>query len=350
MMELAKAESLLAEFQSMPPIKQKKPTIMEVSGYPHYERVSSNILSFFLNPSMPHGLECLVLTGLLKTAGIDIELSNVTVEREVGTESGNRIDILIDSDSCLIGIENKIFAGLANPLEDYSTHLEKIRANSEKSILRIVLTLLPYPDYEMKYGFINITYGQLINKIRSLLGFYTRDADTRYLMLLVDFMNTIDNLQKGQSMNQEWLQFILKRQEDIQGLFQQINTYRTELRNKVRALGSQIDTHDRPYVRQWLYRDPNELYDVLVHDIKLADDLPITIDTVVSATGWEIQIFLRSGGNREKLRSLLESKDIECEEGERFVYRIKFPFNAQIETIQPQIQKIVDSLSEKQIT
>jgi len=349
-MEIAKAESLIAEFQSIPPIKQTNPTIMEVSGYPHYENVCSNILAFFLNPSMPHGLGDLVLTGLLKVAGTDSKLGNVIVEREASTDIGSRIDILIDSDSCLIGIENKIFAGIANPLEDYSTHLNKLRANTGKTILKIVLTLSPYPATEMNYGFNNITYGQLINEVRSLLGFYARDADSRYLMLLIDFMNTIDNLQKGQSMNQEWLKFILKRQEDIQGLIQQINTYRTELRNKVRDLGLQVNVSDKPYVRQWLFRNVNELYDVLVHDIKLAGDLPIAIDTVVSATGWEIQIFLRTGGNRDKLRSLLESKHIECEEGERFIYRNKFPFDAPLESIQPHIQKIVDSLSEKENT
>ena len=47
---------LLIDFKSIPQYKRTK-TFMEISGYPHYENVCSNILSFYLNPANEHGLK-----------------------------------------------------------------------------------------------------------------------------------------------------------------------------------------------------------------------------------------------------------------------------------------------------
>jgi hypothetical protein len=85
---------------------------MEIVGYPHYENVCSNFLAFFFDPEGPHGLGSLFLDTLVGAIGIEgVEEGlggNVSVEREVFTGAGNRIDILIKSDSHAVLIENKI--------------------------------------------------------------------------------------------------------------------------------------------------------------------------------------------------------------------------------------------------
>jgi hypothetical protein len=48
---------------------------------------------------------------------------NVSVEHEVYTDAGNRIDLLIKSESRAMLIENKIFAAVANPFDDYAAYL-----------------------------------------------------------------------------------------------------------------------------------------------------------------------------------------------------------------------------------
>lgn len=123
------AGALLEAFlQQVPPRPERRPTFMEISGYPHYENVCSNILVFFFDPSEPHGLGTLFLDALASigcikepdwSTGADIQ-----VDREVVTSSGNRIDLLIKSHSHAILIENKIFAGTDyNPLGDYAHQL-----------------------------------------------------------------------------------------------------------------------------------------------------------------------------------------------------------------------------------
>jgi len=46
---------LIQEFESLPHIS-KSENIFNITGYPHYENVCSNILSFYLNPNNEHGL------------------------------------------------------------------------------------------------------------------------------------------------------------------------------------------------------------------------------------------------------------------------------------------------------
>jgi hypothetical protein len=125
------AASLLDEFNRLPGRISRPQTFMEIGGYPHYEHVCSNFLAFFFDPEGPHGLGSLFLEALVDSVGIegaDGDLgTNVSVEREVFTETGNRIDLLIRSDSHAVLIENKIFAAVANPFEDYAAYLRRLK-------------------------------------------------------------------------------------------------------------------------------------------------------------------------------------------------------------------------------
>lgn len=344
-MEPHKAEALLADFKTLPRIKQIRPTLLEVAGYPHYENVCSNILAFFFDSEEPHGLQGLAVTSLLRAVGREkelenIDLENVVVEREVRTDSGNRLDILVQTDTHLIGIENKIFAGLYNPLDDYAKYLKKRKGKDELNVVKIVLSLLDNQS-GMRGGFENVTYEKFISELRSQLGFYVADADARYVMLLVDLMSSMENLKRGQTMDQEWVNFLESHKEDIEDMWQQINKFRGHLRGEVKRLGGMI-VCDSSVVNQRLWRETDLLCDILVHDIKIADDLIVGIDTVLSAKGWEIQVFVRPGGNRDKLKALVDSSGLKFDEKERFVCTETFPFNAQLESIQPLLQKVVD--------
>jgi PD-(D/E)XK nuclease superfamily len=114
----------LDEFKKVPGRISRPQTFMEIGGYPHYENVCSNFLAFFFDPEGPHGLGSLFLDALVGAVGVEgVEEGlggNVSVEREVFTGAGNRIDLLIKSDSHAVLIENKIFAAVANPFEDYA--------------------------------------------------------------------------------------------------------------------------------------------------------------------------------------------------------------------------------------
>jgi len=340
--------ALLHKFRELPPRIDRPPTFMEVAGYPHYENVCSNILAFFFDPTENlHGFGSLLLDALAEAAPIDDitegAYANVSVERESPTERGNRIDILIESDTYLIVIENKIFHAAVNPFDDYAAFIDQ-RNVSNKTICKFLLTLEPN-DAGIEYGFRNVTYSRFIDAIRHRLGYHASHADTRYLVLLLDFLNTLANLQVGTRMDPQFTRFLAESSDEVIALLKEVDGFRGELRTKVRELGALINLQEWSNVRQWLYRDRTELVDVLVHDIRVSDELPVAIDTRIGPHGWEIQIFLRRGSNQAKLRSLLQSLEIPFEEGERFISPTRFPYTEQLERLQPFIQELVDKIA-----
>ena len=233
-------DNLLDEFGNLPPHPDRRPTFLEIAGCAHRENTCSDILAFFFDPGRPHGLGALFLEAIAQVGGIqnwETIDSKVSVEREEHTDAGNRIDLLIQSDSHAILIENKIWASINNPFDDYAAHLDSLPQATKTKFL---LTLEP-SSKGADYGFRNITHEQLVKEIRGLLGDYVARADTRYLTLMLDFLNTLDNLQGGIVMDPEFLDFLKSHADDVKKLLIRIRTFKEELRNKVEQLAERID-------------------------------------------------------------------------------------------------------------
>ncbi len=114
---------------------------MEIAGYPHFENVCSNILSFYLQPSNEHGFGTLFLDVLATLIDTEIEIDGqaVDIRREELTDNQNRIDLVIESDNYIVGIENKIYADPYNPFWDYSEYLESLSGG--RQVCKILLSL-----------------------------------------------------------------------------------------------------------------------------------------------------------------------------------------------------------------
>lgn len=341
-------EELLDEFRQLPGSVERPRTFMEIAGYPHYENACSNILAFFMDPEESHGLGILVLdalTGAGSIAAADEGVGgNISIEREVSTDAGNRIDILITSDTHAILIENKILAGVSNPFNDYSAYLDRIANGRAKH--KLLLTL--YPTGEGSgWGFVNLTHKDFVEEVRSLLGRYVSGADTRHLTIFLDFLNTLENLQKGTRMDREFVKFLAERDVDIKDLFANLKGFRTELREKVEELRTLIDTSQHQTVEvQDLWRgDTASMADTLYHNIRIAEDLLVGIDTRLNPQGWEIQIFARGKGSTSKLRDLLQRLDIPFEEEKRFIHHARFAYDEDLNQIKPIVQELIDKLA-----
>lgn len=334
-------EALLNDFSKLPAREERLPTFMEIAGYPHYENVCSNVLAFYLDPEQPHGLGTLLLDALARVG--DIAPSNegvggnVSVEREVTTDAGNRIDLVIESDAHAIVIENKIWAGINNPFADYSQYLDR-RTPEGREKHRFLLTLSP-TDEGSRWGFKNFTYTEYVAQIREALGRYVSGADTRYLTVLLDFLNTLENLHKETRMDARFFRLLSERSDEIESLLGEIKAFRGELRQKVRALGSLVDVEGYQDVRQWFWRQETSLLDVLVHDIRVAPDLPIYVDTTVFPSGWELSFGLRNAsGPQPRLSELLRRLDIAVD-GD--LVHARFDYDENLERIAPVVQDLV---------
>ena len=127
-------------------------------------------------------------------------------------------------------------------------------------------------------------------------------------------------------------------------LLADVASLKSELRGKVRELGKLVEVGAYGNVEQWFYRERHPIYDVLVHDIGLADHLPIYIDTTIYPEGWEISIDVREGGSREALRELLRELGIQLEDDQ--VWSIHASATRRTwRDIAPAVQDLVDTIA-----
>lgn len=298
--DLLTFERLIHDFGSLP-VKKATRTFMQVAGYPHYENVCSNILAFYLDPREEHGLADLVLRAFMTCLEITREgpIIDADIQREVMTEQGGRLDLLIRTDDFVIGIENKIWAWLHNDLSDYA-NLVASRAKTTEGAkpYHAVLTLLPLASVDLAHarnaGFCNITYEQIILEARNLLGHYASAANAKFLTYFTDFMQTIESL-KGSKTDAVRTAFFVKHGKQIEEL---ANTYWTFRNGKIPVLMGLVEPLPKEVCKQWVYQKTT-----LVHSINgLGEhaDKTMSVDTRYDTTEWNIVIFSRTaqGGHK----------------------------------------------------
>ena len=322
-----------------------EPTFLDISGFPHYENVCSNILQFFFQTNEAHGMGDLFIQALLKTVGENISNSILVNEvvREQPTPSGKRLDIVITTDDYVVGIENKIYAVLTNDLADYSTYLQSILTG--RKLKRIVLSINPIVTYS---GFVNITYNELFKSVDSLMGNYWQSSNRKFMDYLNDFMQNIRRLEGASSMDSEEIKFINDNILDLENLYSTLNNMKKELRQRVQDLGK-LMVYDEQKCKQWFWREDGRFLDDLVHDIQI-DGATIAIDTHAYPKGWGIYIWLRKPNlkqlkNKDDLKNWLiqqgvPSGDVHVSQT-RNLYEKKFD---EVEEVAKNLQSLLTTL------
>lgn len=353
-------QQLKESLKRVPLLPKLPPTIMEITGYPHYENVCSNILAFFLDPHQPHGLGTLFLEALADIGGIQEQewYADSEIEREVVTDTKKRIDILILSNSHAVLIENKIFASTNNPLGEYAKFLaDQCQCHKYKYLLTMVPT-----DEGKNHKFRNITYQELVSKIRDLLGRYVADADTRYLTFMLDFLNTLDYLQGEHAVNEDFLNF-LKNNEDAEDFLRACERVKRELKSKVDSLYEKLTDAGirqaglRNVSRKKYWR--KQLERVLSYTIEngLIENAKVKVRTALGPGGWQTEVSLERNdtARHSKLEEVLRNLGLDPSferSGECFVYGGPgvdgFGFGADLEkTIFPHLRDLVRRIANR---
>ena len=172
--EISSYDELLKKFSAIPLNRNLNETFLSICGFPHYERVVSNILSFFFNSTREHGLKKCFSESLLELLGINADsMTDFETNTEEKTTNGKYIDILIHNEELNIIIENKIYADLYNDLEEYYNY---VSCQYGKQTYGVVLGLYKY-ETNNKH-FVSITYEELFTSIRKNLGFYITNSQS----------------------------------------------------------------------------------------------------------------------------------------------------------------------------
>lgn len=274
---------LLLKYSKVKTWKSNK-TFLEIAGFPNYENVYSNILKFYFDSNEVHNLGNLFIRSLEKIlsekrkqrynfTGVPI------ITREYPTKQNGRIDIVIEVDSFVIAIENKINHALNNNLNDYYLTTKEI--NSDKKPIGVILSLKKVKHDNI--NFTSITYAELFEYITRDIGKNLTVSNQEYLIYLNTFMKTIHNL-AGSGMNTEEYEFIRENYKEIQGIINSFNKFNKELDSEIIKVRDNLQTLDYD---QWMSGNR-----ILVHDFFIRNQ-SMAIATTVDEAKWEITLCAR---------------------------------------------------------
>ena len=318
-------ERLLADFSNLEKsLPRSRKTIMEVSGYPHYENVASNILAFFLDSEEEHGFGDLWARSLIECAlgaGAEPPGETCSVDREVLTPSRKRLDILLTTRNYTVGIENKVFAGLYNDLADYGELIDRTaREEGTQHVAKIVLSVF---EEAAQSGFANVTYAELFAAVRSHLGSHLEEADNTWIAYMKDFIYTIEKLESGDTMASASDRFVREHFREADELYMHLYQWKKEAKRRARAildsaeLPSGVDYCQDPFV----YQDADGFYTCISIDIRpaethrlvaSAEGARLTVEIYRNEDGWGAWLWSRNNkeAGKEVIAGLLDEAGI----------------------------------------
>ena len=286
---------------------------MEIAGYPHFENVCSNILAFYLQPSNNHGFGTLFLDVLaaLIDEEIEIDWHGVEVIREKTTEDRKRLDLVIKSNKYVIGIENKIYAGLYSPFEEYSNHLNFSYNN--RQVFKVLLSLRYVKSKEELKGFKPICYEILFKKVLENISSYAQATNEPHMTFLQDFIQTMLNRQETITIDCQRLEYFRDNQQNITDLIGEVEALRKDMWMKTKKLKEIVDIQNIS-ISPGVWKSPKDFVNVNWYIFKIDDYFWLELNIFLTPAGWTI-VFSNNNkkGTIDRSRQWLKDRDIEVE-------------------------------------
>ena len=301
-------EHLLTLYRQLPAARSER-TFMQISGYPHYENVCSNILAFFFDPENEHGLGDLLLQAFFKAIGDEDagDFLSADILREYPTQDGGRLDLVITTSGYVVGIENKIFHQLENNLLDYEATVRSLAQIKGLTPHCVVLGLsgLETDVSAAPSSFISLTYEALFHEVKIGLEEDEARGQNKYRMYLNDFIETIEHLEGKSMSHQAKAAFYEENHAEIEAFVSDYKRYKSGLGPRhIPHLHALVeDLSKGPYVKAlWVYHH----YD-LVSDFTFQDAV-YALDTFVTPGGWRMELWARTKrGTQHTLETLLRA-------------------------------------------
>jgi len=229
-MTVTEIEKLITEFGHLPKTLSE-PTYLEICKYPkrRFEEICSRLLCFYLAPKNEHGFNDLFLKSLLEILSeesIPYNEEQINVISEENAD-GKRLDILIYSSSFVIGIENKITASVYNPLKTYKNRIDLYK---NENVFRVVLSLRKITNRDelaklKENEFSRLTYLDFFNVIRKNIGQYISQANPKYLIFLMDFIQTLETMSGENILNEKLADYFYDNSDKIDSLIELYEKY-----------------------------------------------------------------------------------------------------------------------------
>lgn len=248
MLELENTYNEILRNFSRIPIEENERSYLDLCHYPgeRFEEICSRILEFYFQPNNKHGFRNLWFRSLCQLIDCNcedaLEMKTRTEEFTFGAEDKNkRIDIILETPSLVVAIENKIGADLYNRLDIYKEHIEKTYPKHIHKL--VVLTAHSFSGLEKakacQNGFVVIQYDQLFKTVKSLIGQYLARGEQKHLVFMMDFIKTVENRVKMTTSN-DLDKFFTTHKDEIEQMLNRYNDWKSRLFEQQKSIISEL--------------------------------------------------------------------------------------------------------------
>ena len=310
-------KALIDKFNKLD-IVTKELTLFDVGARGHFENPTMELLSFFLKSNRLHELENCFFNGLQKViAGRDIcsSLGSLeSVETEMSTAKGNRIDLLLETTEALIIVECKIYHQQNNPFDDYASYCELRRQSTgqSKKLVKLVLCLDGRVDSALiQNSWHGISYQELVKDIEPHLSkALLVNPYNKWGLFAREFLLHLKELDNMGEISQDEIEFLAVNFKD----FTKLNAYIHD--NLMPKIGEKIKTDlnkndlesftckQKP--GKWNSYEPVRKFSNT--NWKTLSDISLRITTHEGATSYQIRIYIANQSDylTKKFKDLLQ--------------------------------------------
>ncbi|MFA0116936.1 PD-(D/E)XK nuclease family protein [Vibrio breoganii] len=221
--QLTRFEQLLAEFEQLEPFVAAEPTIFSIGSKGYFENPTTDILAFFCDSNGQHQLGDTALKAMLNCLPDEYHsLDSFLVEkpeREVRTEAGKRIDLLLESSDWVLVLENKIYHQQNNPFDHYERFVEEEQNQTRLKSKQKLFVVLSPSGTSPSTRWHGISYSQLIVKLKAnLADQFISQPINKWTLLLREFILHLESLMSQPQLSLDTLDFVLDNLHQIKQL------------------------------------------------------------------------------------------------------------------------------------
>lgn len=229
--DLERFKALIDKFRALD-FTDEELNLFDVGTRGHFENPTTELLCFFLDSANHHNLGNSFFRGLESAIAKKNILPTLgvfeSVETEVSTQNGKRIDLLVETDTALIVIECKIYHHQNNPFDEYTAfgneRLNKGAQNSaSKTLIKLVLCLNGNISADLAAdGWHGISYNELVQYIEKRLSKTMFDNPyNKWTLFAREFLLHLKGLNTMTEINKDEISFLT---ENL-GEFAQLSDY-----------------------------------------------------------------------------------------------------------------------------
>ena len=317
-------------------IKRRKynPTFFQVIRKEHIEEIMVNTLAFFIDHKQPHrfgnrifNVFCQAIENSLiadeeneeyeqldygRFSSLRTEITRRNADKNPGDKSG-RLDLIINCENCIIGVEAKVRHFVKNPFDVYNDIIDtEKQKNSQENVRKVILCKRGTKVDRKK------TKDWIVVNWEDILIANIEDKNDIYAPLWEGLKIAF----RGEKiMNEEDLKLVADNQEDYLMMYKMIKGISEALKDKADSLKKAVESCNIPNtnIRIWGEFGEHAEPRVVIEKTKKGESEEVientkkseteyVVDIIVSAKGYRFLAFDRGNSVQTKINKSLEKE------------------------------------------